>query len=678
MVRKLGYPSGLPGGQIVMGDTYEHDLISDLERRFKTLAGDDNLLDRDEFKRALSLKDDYYADRLFDMVDDDDSKSVELGEFIEFVHQMTSADTRTRVEFAFRLHDPDDSGGIDLAELRQIIQSSVTQHGVELPERAIDGLTELLFKRADEDDNGTIDANEFAAVLEAYPNLKSQLTFSAATWLRPRSAPKQTPNVMSKVRARIGSSARWTSNNKSAVFWLSVYALVNIALFWNAAETYAAQGANIYVQIARGGGACLNFNGALILLPMLRHLLTWVRASVFGDLLPVDDSIAFHKLVGHVMMVFAVIHTIAHFLNYSTLPESITFYAFETHAGLTGVLLMAIFLVMWVCALEFIRRGGHFELFYFTHFGYVAWFVLALMHGPVFWQWASVPIAGYVIERIIRTARTNRAMPVNALEPLTSGVTRLELQLPDRFRYRTGDYVFIKYPEVSKHEWHPFTVTTCPEETGRLSVHVRGLGNWTKRLYKIAKSKAGAEQLGVAYIDGPYGTPATRIFDSHIAVLIGAGIGVTPFAAILKSLFLRRAAGDPNLSVEKIHFFWMNRDQHAFEWFSDMIADLERQDLKGEFLDAQIYLTGVKLDMTSAMLDIAMDVYQQDTGKDLLTGLRNRTNLDRPQWPQIFADLAEEHASNKVDVFFCGPAPLAKQLSVVAAKHGFGFHKENF
>ncbi len=661
-----------------MGDSHEHDLIADLERRFKTLAGDDNLLDRDEFKRALSLKDDYYADRLFDMVDDDDSESVELGEFIEFVRRMTTADTRTRVDFAFRLHDPDDSGGIDLAELRQIIQSSVTQHGVELPERAIDGLSELLFKRADDDDSGTIDADEFAAVLDAYPKLKSQLTFSAAAWLKPRSAPKQTPNVMSKMRTRIASGTRWASNNKSAVFWLSVYALVNIALFWNAVETYAAQGANIYVQIARGGGACLNFNGALILLPMLRHLLTWLRASVFGDLFPVDDSIAFHKLVGHVMMAFAVIHTIAHLLNYSTLPESIAFYAFETHAGLTGVLLMALFLVMWVCALEFIRRGGHFELFYFTHFGYVAWFVLALMHGPVFWQWACVPIAGYVIERIIRKKCTNRAMPVNALEPLTSGVTRLELQLPDKFRYRTGDYVFIKYPEVSKHEWHPFTVTTCPEETGRLSVHVRGLGNWTKRLYKTAKSKTGTDQLGVAYIDGPYGTPATRIFGSQVAVLIGAGIGVTPFAAILKSLFLRRAAGDPDLSVEKTHFIWMNRDQHAFEWFSEMIADLERQDLMGEFLDAQIYLTGVKLDMTSAMLDIAMDVYQQDTGKDLLTGLRNRTNLDRPQWPQIFADLAKEHASKKVDVFFCGPAPLAKQLSVIAAKHGFGFHKENF
>lgn len=612
------------------------------------------------------------------MADDDHSQSVELSEFIEFVRRMTTADTTTRIEFAFRLHDPDDSGGIDREELRQIIQSSVTQHGVELPERAIDGLTELLFKRADEDDNGTIDAEEFAAVLDAYPNLKSQLTFSAAAWLRPKTASKKKPTTLSTARAKISSNARWASNNKSSVFWLTIYALINIALFWNAVQTYAAQGANTYVQIARGGGACLNFNGALILIPMLRHLLTRIRASVFGDLLPVDESIAFHKLVGHVMMAFAVIHTIAHFLNYSKLPESIIFYALQTHAGLTGVLLMVIFLVMWACALEFIRRSGHFELFYFTHFGYVAWFVLLLMHGPVFWQWAALPIAGYVIERIIRTARTNRAIPVNALEPLTSGVTRLALQLPDGFKYRTGDYVFIKYPEVSKHEWHPFTVTTCPEETGRLSVHVRGLGNWTKRLYKTAQSKSDSEALGVAYIDGPYGTPATRIFDSQVAVLIGAGIGVTPFAAILKSLFLRRTSGDTNIAVEKTHFIWMNRDQHAFEWFSVMIADLERQDPKGDFLDAQIYLTGVKLDITSAMLDVAMDVYQQDTGKDLLTGLRNRTNLDRPKWPQTFDDLAKEHSSKKVDVYFCGPAPLAKQLGTLASKHGFGFHKENF
>ncbi len=38
------------------------------------------------------------------------------------------------------------------------------------------------------------------------------------------------------------------------------------------------------------------------------------------------------------------------------------------------------------------------------------------------------------------------------------------------------------------------------------------------------------------YIDGPYGAPSQHIFDSDHAVLIGAGIGITPFASILQSI----------------------------------------------------------------------------------------------------------------------------------------------
>ena len=79
---------------------------------------------------------------------------------------------------------------------------------------------------------------------------------------------------------------------------------------------------------------------------MLRLLLNYIRQSVFGKLLPVDESIAFHKLVGHVLMVLAVVHTIAHLLNYSTLDQSMAFSLLQTSAGLTGVLLLAVFLVM--------------------------------------------------------------------------------------------------------------------------------------------------------------------------------------------------------------------------------------------------------------------------------------------------------------------------------------------
>ena len=36
------------------------------------------------------------------------------------------------------------------------------------------------------------------------------------------------------------------------------------------------------------------------------------------------------------------------------------------------------------------------------------------------------------------------------------------------------------------------------------------------------------------YVDGPFGAPSSDIFRAEHAVLIGTGIGVTPFASILQ------------------------------------------------------------------------------------------------------------------------------------------------
>ena len=41
-------------------------------------------------------------------------------------------------------------------------------------------------------------------------------------------------------------------------------------------------------------------------------------------------------------------------------------------------------------------------------------------------------------------------------------------------------------------------------------------------------------------IDGPYGAPAEDVFNAEVAVLVGAGIGVTPFASILKHIWYRQ------------------------------------------------------------------------------------------------------------------------------------------
>ena len=48
------------------------------------------------------------------------------------------------------------------------------------------------------------------------------------------------------------------------------------------------------------------------------------------------------------------------------------------------------------------------------------------------------------------------------------------------------------------------------------------------------------------------------------------------------------------LKLKKVYFFWICRDTDAFEWFSEMLEDIESHMIeqgKGDFLSYNIYLT---------------------------------------------------------------------------------------
>ena len=101
------------------------------------------------------------------------------------------------------------------------------------------------------------------------------------------------------------------------------------------------------------------------------------------------------------------------------------------------------------------------------------------------------------------------------------------------------------------------------------------------------------------YIDGPFGSPSSNFFRAEHAVLIGTGIGITPFASILQSImfrYWRHKKTCPNcnfkwtddeidglFNLKKVDFFWINRDHTSFEWFVDLLSQLEteQQELGG-------------------------------------------------------------------------------------------------
>jgi NADPH oxidase len=67
------------------------------------------------------------------------------------------------------------------------------------------------------------------------------------------------------------------------------------------------------VWVSRGAGLCLTFDGLLIMLPMCRNLLRFIRPKIRW--LPLDESQWFHRQVAYVMLLYTFLHTFAHYVK---------------------------------------------------------------------------------------------------------------------------------------------------------------------------------------------------------------------------------------------------------------------------------------------------------------------------------------------------------------------------
>lgn len=72
--------------------------------------------------------------------------------------------------------------------------------------------------------------------------------------------------------------------------------------------------------------------------------------------------------------------------------------------------------------------------------------------------------------------------PIPALQVVMHPARVLELQMQKKgFCMEVGQYIFVNCPAISLLEWHPFTLTSAPEEDF-FSIHIRAAGDWTERL----------------------------------------------------------------------------------------------------------------------------------------------------------------------------------------------------
>jgi hypothetical protein len=131
-----------------------------------------------------------------------------------------------------------------------------------------------------------------------------------------------------------------------------------------------------------------------------------------------------------------------------------------------------------------------------------------------------------------------------------------------------------------------------------------------------------------------------------------AGIGVTPFASILQSVWFKYSKSSyvcPSCNfasydaykekkLRKVDFIWVNQDFNAFEWFIDLLAQIERLQSESKlerFIDIHLFMTKAQ----------TKDKIKADAIKSLLA-----TKAKQDSFPSDFLDLIEKIEPGRPDI----------------------------
>ncbi|XP_044466376.1 putative respiratory burst oxidase homolog protein H [Mangifera indica] len=681
-----------------------------------------------------------------------------------FWEDMTKKDLDLRLQIFFDMCDKNGDGMLSEQEVQEVIVLSASANKLSNLKDNAATYAALIMEKLDPDHKGYIEMWQLEILLRGMVSEEGDELGSGTQNLTKAMIPQQYRTTHGRI---IHNATEFFYENLKRIWIFALFIAANIALFmWKFIEYQSAptfQITGYCVCFAKGCGETIKFNMALVLFTVCRRTLTWLRSTFLHKIIPFDDNLNFHKMIAAGIAIGSVIHTLFHLLcNYpriSSFPRhkfmiiagpavhfqqpSYVDLLFST-VGLTGIFSLLIMAFSFTLATHYFRKNvvklpgifhhlAGFNSFWYAHHLLALAYVLVFMHGwflifdkpwyqKTTWMYLIVPVIFYARERILSSYSDN-SHRVDIIKAViyTGNVLALYMTKPSSFKYQSGMYLFVKCPDISPFEWHPFSITSAPGDY-YLSVHIRTLGDWTTELKErfervcdppkaqptskglmrmetrtAAKNSESDnvdfEQIQASFprilIKGPYGAPAQDYKKYDILLLIGLGIGATPFISIIKDLLNHiKSNDDPNgyrNGPERAYFYWVTREQGSFEWFKGVMDDIADHDVNN-VIDMHNYLTSVyeEGDARSALIGMVQKLQHAKNGVDIVSQSRIKTHFSRPNWRKVFNQLASDHDSARIGVFYCGSATLTKTLKDLCAEFTletptrFEFHKENF
>ncbi|KAM7278921.1 hypothetical protein ACFE04_006055 [Oxalis oulophora] len=758
----------------------EIDAWRSIEKRFDQFATNGKLT-KENFGICVGMGDSKeFAGEVFDALARrrkvDATNGITKEELKMFWEDMTKKDYDCRLQIFFDLCDKNGDGKVTEDEVRELINLSATENKLTNLKKHAATYASLIMEELDPDHNGYIGIHHLETLLRGMVNANQPEKFHRRTETLTRAMiPRKYRTPVSKF---LSHATEVILEHKKRICILTLWVAINIILImW---KSYEFRNSPLFkisgycLSFAKGTAETLKFNMALVLLPVCRKTLTNLRSTFLNSFIPFDDNINFHKLIALAVAIQTGVHTLLHLAcNYpkiSTFPherfmelagpvfgrQPSYWDLMVTTVSITGFLMIFIMSFSFTLATHSFRRNvvklpwplsnlSGFNAFWYAHHLLALAYLFLIMHGyfliiakpwylKTTWMYIVVPLLLYSHERVFARYQDLK-VPVTIIKAViySGNVLALYMSKPPGFKYKSGMYLFVKCPDISSFEWHPFSITSAPKDDC-LSVHIRALGDWTKELrnrfeksktmikggklvewvceppiatperaslmrmetraFSTSKNNVEDQQAQAAFpritIKGPFGAPAQNYKKFDILLLIGLGIGATPFISIIKDLLNHM---NPNLTFspepkkypDRAYFYWVTREQASFEWFKGVMDDIADYD-ENNIIEMHNYLTSVyeEGDARSALIAMVQKLQHAKNGVDVVSESRIRTHFARPNWRKVFAHLTEIHQYSEIGVFYCGSPTLTKPLRdlcqefTLETSTRFYFHKENF
>jgi hypothetical protein len=240
-------------------------------------------------------------------------------------------------------------------------------------------------------------------------------------------------------------------------------------------------------------------------------LFTIILSSLKTNILPSDKMLYYHKFISMFLTFISLLHGLSSY-NRQLDNKIISGYIFFIILIFNNLFSLSRF------------KDKYYHLFYYTHrLLYLMIIIMSLIHG----KYRIFIIVGiYILDLIYRRYFRYNYINNYEIKLVSKNIIKI-IYSNNKIQNYPAKYVYLCIPDISKFEFHPFSIANYSHNEN--VIYIRVVGDWTNKL----KSLISNNQKYNLIIDGYYGNVAKYTLCYNYLLLIGLGIGITPLLSII-------------------------------------------------------------------------------------------------------------------------------------------------